>query len=194
PSRQIEDQEAQCSCRVDRQLRIESADLGQESESGTSAPLVWLITLLGLFAFAVLLTYHHIADWDLWSKLALGAHVWHFGALPHHDVFAFTPVLPEYVDHEWGAGTIFFALLKWFGPASLMWLKIGLACGTMLVALVTGRRAGCGWPALFLIAIPAAGCVLFGYVPVIRSHVFTFFFFAIVLLCVEEILHCIRRR
>jgi hypothetical protein len=158
-----------------------------EDRSVSGRLLLGLSAGLGLFSFAALLASHNIADWDLWAKLALGAHVWHFGTLPHHDVFAFTPVLPEYVDHEWGAGTIFFGLLKCFGPASLMWLKIALASGTVIISLAAGRRAGCGWPPLFFLAIPAAGCVLFGYVPVIRSHAFTFFFFAIVLFCLEEI-------
>ena len=61
---------------------------------------------LGVLAFAVVLTAHHIADGDLWAKLALGAHVWLRGGVPLHDTFAFTPTLPEYIDHEWGAGAI----------------------------------------------------------------------------------------
>ena len=198
--KQVEDQEAQSSTLPSPRVPVNSANSKRKPELEISGPLLWLLAFLGLFAFGVLLTSHNIADWDLWAKLALGAHVWHFGALPHHDAFAFTPVLPEYVDHEWGAGTIFFALLKAWGPASLMWLKIVLACGTVVVALLIGRRSGCGWAPLFILTVPAAGCVLFGYVPVIRSHAFTFFFFALVLFCLEEIVRtssydvCRRRR
>jgi len=144
--------------------------------------------MLGALSFALLLCSRHIADGDLWAKLALGAHIWKYGTIPHHDVFAFTPVLPEYVDHEWGAGTIFFGLLKYIGPDSLMWLKVLLALGAIAGALTTGRRAGCGWAPLLILAIPAAACLVLGYVPVIRSHVFTYFFFALTLLCLEEIL------
>jgi hypothetical protein len=146
-----------------------------------------LAALLGIMAFGVLLASRHIADGDLWAKLALGAHVWKYGALPHHDVFAFTPVLPLYVDHEWGAGTIFFGLLKFFGPASLMWLKIVLAFGALGAALLTGRRGGCDLAPLLVLAVPVAACVVLGYVPVIRSHTFTYCLFALTLLCLEEI-------
>jgi hypothetical protein len=63
------------------------------------AALRRLAIVLGGFSFAVILASHHIADGDLWSKLAIGAHVWHFGTVPDHDTFAFTPVLPHYIDH-----------------------------------------------------------------------------------------------
>jgi hypothetical protein len=38
-----------------------------------------------------------------------------------------------------------------------------------------------------LLAIPAAACILTGYIPVARSHVFTFFLFAATLFCLEEL-------
>ena len=158
-----------------------------DAQANSYGILLFAAACLGVLSYVALLASQNIADWDLWAKLALGAHVWHYGTLPHHDLFAFTPVLPEYVDHECGAGAIFFGLLRFFGPTSLMLLKIVLACGTLLLALWTGRQRGGSWTALLLLAIPAAGCVLFGYVPVVRSHAFTFFFFALVLFCLERL-------
>ena len=90
-----------------------------------------LIVLLGLFAFASILASHNITDGDLWGKLAIGAPVWEKGRLLRHDIFAFTPTLPEYIDHEWGAGFVFYGLLKIFGPPALMGLKIALALGAL---------------------------------------------------------------
>jgi hypothetical protein len=148
--------------------------------------MLGLAMVLAAFSFGVACASHQITDADLWAKLALGAHVWKFGAPPHHDLFAFTPVLPEYVDHEWGAGAVFYSLLKLFGPTSLMWLKMGLCFGAIFASGLTGRRAGCSWPVLLLLAIPASACIQLGYVPVIRSHTFTYFFFAVTLLCLEE--------
>ena len=147
----------------------------------------WLAVVLGIFSFAVVLATHHITDGDLWNKLAIGAHVWKFGTVPVHDTFAFTPVLPRYIEHEWGAGTIFYGVLKFFGPAGLMTLKILLAFGALGAALATGRRIGCAWEALLVLAIPVSACVLLGYSPVLRSHTFTYCFFAVTLLGLEEI-------
>ena len=144
-----------------------------------------LAVVLGIFSFGVVLAAHNITDGDLWNKLAIGAHVWKFGTVPVHDTFAFTPVLPRYIEHEWGAGTIFFGVLKFLGPAGLMTLKILLAFGALGAALATGRKIGCAWEALLVLAIPAAACVLLGYIPVLRSHTFTYCFFAVTLLGLE---------
>jgi hypothetical protein len=142
--------------------------------------------LLGAFSFATVLAVHHYADGDMWAKLALGAHVWIKGSILPQDVFAFTPILPKYIDHEWGAGYLFYAFLKGFGPSSLTVLKIGLALGALSAAMAAGRRIGSDWNALLVLAIPCAACLFVGYVPVIRSHTFTYFFFGITLWCLEE--------
>jgi len=141
--------------------------------------------LLGVFALAVVLAFHNITDGDLWAKLAIGSSFWN-GHLLRHDVFAFTPTLPLYIDHEWGAGVVFYALLQWFGPSSLVVLRMVLAIGLLALAFLTGRRQGCDETILLLLALPAAACILTGYIPVARSHVFTFFLFAATLFCLEE--------
>ncbi len=155
--------------------------------SNRAGGLRWLAVGLGVLSFVAVLTEFNFTDTDLWAKLALGAHVWLQGSVLAHDVFAFTPVLPEYIDHEWGAGAIFYACLKWFGPNSLMSLKIVLATGSLVAAMLAGRRLGCGWNSLLALAIPCGACILPAYVPVLRSHTFTFFFFGATLLCLEEI-------
>lgn len=142
--------------------------------------------VLGLFAFTILLAFHNITDGDLWAKLAIGASVWQ-GHFMRHDVFAFTQTLPQYIDHEWGAGFVFYSLLKMFGPQALMALKIILAIGALGFALLTGRKQGCDVNILLLLAIPAAVCILPAYIPVLRSHTFTYCWFAATLFCVEEL-------
>ena len=148
-----------------------------------------LIVLLGAFAFAVILAFHNIADGDLWAKLAIGSWLWNTGHLLRHDVFAFTPTLPKYIDHEWGAGFVFYTLLRWFGPSSLIVLRMVLALGLLALGFRTGQRQGCDANILLLLAIPAAACILTGYIPVARSHVFTFFLFAATIFCLEEWRH-----
>lgn len=158
------------------------------SEPIKQSRLIVLGTLLaGVFAYGTVLLFHNIADGDLWAKLALGAAIWNDGTLPTQDVFAFTPVLPVYVDHEWGSGLVFFTLLKGFGPGALMFLKIALAFTALGLSLRVARRFGCSWPVLLALAIPCAICVLPGYVVVIRSHAFTYTLFAASLLFLESI-------
>lgn len=149
--------------------------------------LHWAIVALGAVTFGVLLAARHIADGDLWAKLALGAEVWLRGALPGQDRFSFTPTLPSYVDHEWGAGLVFYGVLRLVGPGGLMALKISLALGALFTALAAARRLGTNWNALLVLALPAAACLVPGFGPVIRSHTFTYCFFGITLLCLELI-------
>jgi hypothetical protein len=146
-----------------------------------------LFVLLGVFALAVILAFHNITEGDLWAKLSLGSSLWHTGHLPQHDLRAFTPTLPKYIDHEWGSGLVFYALLQWFGPASLIVLRIALAIGLLGLAFRAGRRQGCDANILLLLAVPASACILTGYIPIARSHVFTFFLFAATICCLEEV-------
>jgi hypothetical protein len=53
--------------------------------------------------------------------------------------------------------------------------------------LAVGRKTGCAWETLLVLAIPASACVLLGYIPVLRSHAFTYCFFGVMLLGLEEI-------
>jgi hypothetical protein len=146
-----------------------------------------LLALSGACALATVLAFHNITDGDLWAKLAIGETFCATGHVPLHDVYAFTPVLPEYVDHEWGAGVVFYTVLRCVGPPGLMLLKIALALGALSLAFLTGRRHGCGVNLLLLLSIPAAACILPGYIPVLRCHAFTFFFFAATLFALEEL-------
>jgi hypothetical protein len=145
-----------------------------------------IIALLGAFSLSVILAFHNITDGDLWAKLAIGESVWKTGHIFRHDVYAFTPTLPKYIDHECGAGVVFYDLLRGFGPASLIVLRMVLALGLLVAAACAGRRQGCSVTVLLLLAVPAAAAILTGYIPVVRSHVFTFFLFAVTLFCVEE--------
>ena len=157
----------------------------QSAPESTSRLFVVMALALGIISFSIVLLFHNIADGDVWAKLVLGAAVWRDGRLPMHDLFAFTPVLPRYVDHEWGSGLVFFTCLKLFGSSSLILLKIILAFVTLGSALLLARRFESDWPTLLALAVPCAICVLPGFVPVIRSHTFTYACFSIALLLLE---------
>jgi len=147
---------------------------------------------IGFLTLAVVLAYHRAVDGDLWARLAVGANFFQHHAVWRHDVFAFTPTLPQWIDHEWGAGVIFFALLKWFGPGALLLFKIGTAWAALGVCLAAARLNGARSAVILLLAIPCALAMLPGFVPVIRSHVFTYLFFG-GLLCGLELIRAGRR-
>ncbi|MBL7070878.1 MAG: hypothetical protein ISS26_01735 [Candidatus Omnitrophica bacterium] len=156
-------------------------------DSNKNSILILIAITLGVFAFATCLAYHNIADGDLWARLAQGSSVWLRGSLIHQDIFAFTRVLPEYIDHEWGAGLIFYSLLRLFGPGSLLIFKILAALGALSFAVAVGRLNKCEWPALLLLGLFCSAAIFSGYVLVVRSQVLTYLFFAITLFCLESI-------
>ena len=137
------------------------------------------LALLGACAFATVLAFHNITDGDLWAKLAIGETLWNTGHIPRHDVYAFTPDLPEYIDHEWGAGVVFYAMLQWFGPAGLMLLRnragAGLARPGVLDGPPTGLRRECVVAGVHSRRRVHSDGLHSGRA---RSHVFTFFLFA----------------
>jgi hypothetical protein len=146
-----------------------------------------LLALSGACALVTVLAFHNITDGDLWAMLAIGETFWTTGHVPLHDLYAFTPVLPEYIAHEWGSGIVFYTVLRGLGPPGLMLLKIALALGALSLAFLTARRHGDRVNSLLLLALPAAACILPGYIPVVRCHAFTFFFFAATLFALEEL-------
>jgi len=153
----------------------------------TDALAVFIAIALGVFSFVIVLSYHNIADGDLWDKFVQGASIWKTGSLVHKDIFSFTPVLPVYIDHEWGAGLIFFSLLKLFGPESLLFFKIITVLGALAFAVIAARLNDTGWPAILILAVPCALTLFPGYIPVVRSHSVTYLFFACTLFCLEKI-------
>lgn len=141
--------------------------------------------LLGLVSFVVILAFHNLTDGDLWARLAAGAGIFETGRPFAKDIFAFTPILPRWIDHEWGTGVVTFACLKWLGPASLLWLKVLLGTAAVALALIAGWRMGGRWASLLLIAPVAGAAILPGYIPVIRSHAFTYALFALLVVILE---------
>ena len=59
--------------------------------------------------------------------------------------------------------------------------------GLLVAAAAAGWRQGCNVNLLLALAVGAAAVILPGFIPVARSHVFTFFFFGVVLLCLGEL-------
>lgn len=142
-------------------------------------------SFIGLVCFAIVLAFYNIADGDLWARLAVGACFWNTGSLWFHDVFAFTQTLPHWIDHEWGAGVLYFYILKISGSTGLMVAKIVLGLSALALPLYVARRQGAMMSSVLFIAIPAAWTILPGYGLVIRSHALTYVLFGLTLLIMQ---------
>src|SRR5215208_3178687 len=84
-----------------------------------------------------------IADLDFWWHLRTGALIIAERAIPHHDVYSFTALGREYVDHEWLFQVIQWVLYAVGGPAGIAVAKCLVFSATfVLIALHIVRRQG----------------------------------------------------
>lgn len=135
-----------------------------------------------MFAYRISL---NTADPDLYHQMALARAALQLGMLPTTDVFAFTPVHPQVVHHEWGAGFIALAMAQLLGGAGILALKYALAAALAVVAVRTAFRAG-GDVAAVAIATPTAILLAdYGFSP-LRPQIYTFLLAAVTLACVER--------
>lgn len=80
--------------------------------------------LISIFSIIyIIIAKYNYADWDLWARLAVGAVFFKTGQVLKHDIFAYTPTKPLWVDHEWGSGVVFYGLSHFFGDYGLLFLK-----------------------------------------------------------------------
>lgn len=126
-----------------------------------------------------------LADFDLWGYLSFGRLWWEGRGFPYQDVFSYLPTKKLWVYHEWGTGVVLYPLHKHLEAAGLQGLKYALGFMTMAWIYLTARCRGAHFGAvvlaLFLIADPLAA----GFPP-LRAQAFTYFFFALFLLILEN--------
>ena len=81
------------------------------------------IFYIALFLLTLIFSVNSTAyDNDLWARLIAGMGVIDGGHVLTQDFLSYTPV-HTWWDHEWGAGVIFYAFLKYLGPFSLIILQ-----------------------------------------------------------------------
>ena len=131
-------------------------------------------------------------DYDLWSRLIVGNHFLSNGKLMFNDIFSYTPT-HFWFDHEWGSGVVFSLLAKLseninvnplntllFFKSFLVFLIIFF---TFLTVKIREPKNSSPYQILyFVLSLSAANMV---YSSTVRSHMFTFLFFALWLFVLE---------
>lgn len=145
--------------------------------------LLFYITLfLIIMAFSVTTNYF---DFDLWARLIAGMGVIDGGHVLTQDFLSYTPV-HTWWDHEWGAGVIFYAFLKYFGPYSLIILQALMMFGIFFTAskIIKLRTSNPYNITLYFLALMA---VMQNLNNPIRCHMFSFLFFTIFIYILEKV-------
>jgi hypothetical protein len=123
------------------------------------------------------------ADPDLFARVAVGKLIANSGEVPQVDPFAFTAKKALWIDHEWLSGLIFYRLSQSAGGDwTLFFAKILFAVLTLLIvykAMQSASKVVLNSAAFWLLFF-AIKCS-YVWISTIRSQVFTYLFFALLI-------------
>lgn len=144
------------------------------------------INLLAIFVIVIACSLIKTnVDPDFWGRISFGSTYLYHGWVLYQDIFSFLDTKAIWVDHEWLSSIIFFLIFKYYGAIGIIILKIlaTMVC-IWLIYLVMRIRIDVDINIVYLFI------VLFGietaFLSNIRSHIFTYIFFAFWLLILEH--------
>jgi len=145
-------------------------------------PVLLLFALIVLNFTAAALHYREV-DPDLFARVATGKIIVDSGAVPHQDIFAFTPTKTVWLDHEWLLSPLFYLTAKNGGDLGLFVLKL-LSCSLFFLLLLSAlikRTAGSSRGAALLWLVILIPDLFNPWLPTIRCQALTFLAFATLL-------------
>lgn len=144
------------------------------------------ILILFLLCLCVAAVLKPDSDPDLFARLAVGKLVVETGQVSTNDPFSYTPKAPKWIDHEWGAGVLFYLVASAAGQKGLLSLKALLMFGTLAFMYLRARRATGRAPSLFFHVL-LVGALYVGFLTSIRAQTLTFFLFSAWLYLLERV-------
>ncbi|MCR5260215.1 MAG: hypothetical protein K6C94_00070 [Candidatus Gastranaerophilales bacterium] len=152
-----------------------------------------LIFFIVLLLWCCALVYHVKPDYDLFARLIAGMSVVENGKVLMHDFYSYTQTNPVWLDHEYGASVVIYwvtTLSEFFHKTKFEMLVILqqlliFAIMSLCVLCVKIRKPQFSVPYQILYFALAALAAKIAFVPTIRCHLFTFLFFALLLVILE---------
>ena len=149
---------------------------------GIKRKLLFYFTLV-IFIFAVSMLVSNY-DFDLWARLIAGMGVIEGHQVLKTDFLSYTPT-HTWWDHEWGSGVIFYLVLKFLGPYSLIILQaIFTTCIFVLVSKIVKMKYNV-MPYCIFIYVFAIMALNQNFSSPVRCHMFSFLLFTIFIYILE---------
>src|SRR5215475_15632553 len=127
------------------------------------------VSHLGAALFFLALISYNFVDIDIWHQMALIRESVRAGHLLRADPFAYTPTIPAWIDHEWGAGAVAYFSTLWWGGRALLILKFLLAAGTLAACWRCATKVGADIRITSLCAPLAIFLMYLGFFATIRA-------------------------
>ena len=157
-------------------------------KSATRSDLVIAAACLSAsISFLFALIAYNFVDIDLWHQMALIRESMAAGHLLRTDVYAYSPTIRPWIDHEWGAGVIAYFATLWFGGRAILILKFSLALGSLLMCRQSSRAKGANLQLFSLCSLLAIFLLHLGFFSAVRAQAYTFFFTALLLFVWQQI-------
>ena len=139
----------------------------------------WLDVLIKFSAVSAAVYFFSFvtADPDLWGHIRFGKDLWRAKQFVHVDPYSFTADGYPWINHEWLAELLFYAVYHYFGDAGLLIGKLGIGvCIVMLLSRLCRYRASV--PLVYVIVMILSISVISpGFM--IRPQIFSFLFFTL---------------
>jgi hypothetical protein len=124
-------------------------------------------------------------DYDLFARLIVGKHFFETGWISYQDFLSYTPTHLWY-DHEWGASVIFYFFFKCLGNCGLILIQALTMFFTTFFVIKTPQLQKHSYPTLLLPSSIFLLMFLHLNPTIVRCHMFSFMFFAILLYILEK--------
>ena len=149
---------------------------------GIKRKLLFYITLV-IFIFAVSMLVSNY-DFDLWARLIAGMGVVEGHQVLKTDFLSYTPT-HTWWDHEWGSGVVFYLVLKFLGPYSLILLQALFTVGIFVLISKIVKLKYSVMPYCLFIYVFAIMALNQNFSSPVRCHMFSFLLFTLFIYILE---------
>lgn len=149
---------------------------------GIKRKLLFYFTLV-IFILSVSVLVNNY-DFDLWARLIAGMGVVEGHQVLKTDFLSYTPT-HTWWDHEWGSGVIFYIVLKFLGPYSLILLQALLTCGIFVLISKIVKLKYNIMPYCLFIYIFGIMALNTNFSSPVRCHMFSFLLFTLFIYILE---------
>jgi hypothetical protein len=144
--------------------------------------LTFLLVSVFLFVFS-----ETVADPDLWGHLRFGRDVWESGRIVQVDRYSYLTGGQSWVNHEWLAEVVFWAVFALGGARGLILLKCLIGLGAMALLHRHLRRQGISSLRIGIILLLLTALPLWRFMVTVRPQLFTLLFFSLSILVLRNV-------
>lgn len=142
------------------------------------------IILFFVFSASVFCFFRTTIDPDLWGHLQFGKDVYELKSVPQSDIYSYSAYGTKSINHEWLSELILYSIFFNFSSLGLILFKFFIA---LLLSLILYKEIKDNIQSKLLTMATFLVCIkVISYGFAVRTQIFTYLFFAVVLLALKR--------